>query len=147
MKTIIAIWGTGEIEITAVIGEAYKKMMRVVTSVPLTLIENEFRAVVAYNNKKIGLFCINSHDLNPLQNIESLAAEKCDIIICASRAQSSVVEYVKKIARKYEYRYEIIWTSYFSGGIGKKPAKMMYNEVFSNALKLFVDNCIIPDTS
>ncbi|GHV61345.1 hypothetical protein FACS1894195_1750 [Bacteroidia bacterium] len=146
MKTIIAIWGNGEIGKTAVIRAIFKKLDA------LGHFENllegsrdddeDFSVIGDYNSKKIGIESQGDPKSRQGISLKKLAGEQCEIIICACRIRGTTVTNIENIAQSDGY--EIIWTSNFSSlsAMTKKgimPNGVDLNDEFATAVINLID--------
>jgi ABC-type Zn uptake system ZnuABC Zn-binding protein ZnuA len=117
MKTILAIWHSGEKGKTETVREIANNLMRIYPSFksiypnPVVVPSKyDFRLVIEINGKIIGLESQGDPKTNLKKRIEELITNyNCDIIFCTTRTRGETVRAVESVANNFGY--DQIWTS------------------------------------
>lgn len=130
MKTIIVIWGTAEIGKTTQIKAIFDKL-NVKNNFTIDHYDTEIKATGLFKNKLIGIDSQGDDGINQGASLIEFGNSGCDIIICASRTKGATVDNICNISNNY--KYEVIWTSHFSGGNnGIMPNYLDLNDEFAS---------------
>lgn len=132
MKTILAIWNSGEKGKTGTVREIAQNLMRIYPTFksiypnPATVHPKyDFRLIIEINGKIIGLESQGDPNTNLENRLDELVNKyNCDIIYCTTRTRGKTVKAVENIASTYGY--DKIWTSTY---------QTSYNHSLVNDLK------------
>lgn len=117
MKTILAIWHSGEKGKTETVRELAHNFMSIYPSfkaiypIPATVHPKyDFRLVIEIKGKIIGFESQGDPKTNLERRLEELVTKfNCDIIYCTTRTRGETVKAVENVAKGFGY--DQIWTS------------------------------------
>lgn len=119
MKTIIAVWHSGQKGKTETIREIAQNLMAIYPNFkpikpanhPINLHpKKDFSLVIEINGKIIGIESQGDPKTGLKKRLKRLVEKyKCDIVYCATRTRGETVKNVESIAKDSDYK--LIWTS------------------------------------
>ena len=133
-KMVIEIYGVGEVgksNSVIRISEKIKKLKKTkTTTYKFNGSTSELHEILENSSIKIGLDAQGDPGTNLKKRIQSLVAEKCDIIICTCRTYGKTVEAIETSCNKYQ----IIWVKKCAiySDIDEKHLRKMDNKNTAN---------------
>lgn len=108
-KTIIALWGRGNVGKTTTIKDVFEKLLEIFKDCKLLKKEDSYvddiQSIIEIDDIKIGIESQGDPNSRIFKSIPLFIKEGCHIIICATRTSGATT----KIVKKQESDYEVVW--------------------------------------
>ena len=118
MKTIINVWGTGQIGKTSAVKAVFDRL-KAGNKHAVLIAGYDIKATVTYKNKLIGIESAGDPGSRQGDSLLDFIGMGCDIIICASRTKGTTLNNVLGLGRANGY--EILLVSLYSNATSAGP--------------------------
>ena len=106
-KTIIGLWGTANVGKTMTLGALGKKLLEAGATTNNNIDFKEYRAIIQYKGKVIGLQTYGDHASVVEEGLEYFNKHQCEMIIMAAKSYGATTDLIINYASTFGYG--ILW--------------------------------------
>lgn len=107
MKTLIALYGTGNTGKSVTLKKVYALLKAKYPNAPVRheIIDHDVRAIIDIKGLKLGIESQGDPNSRLFESLPLFVREQCVIIICATRTRGGTVHAVEKLGSQFDIRW------------------------------------------